>query len=136
MSYGRDTYCYDQIFTGRLASGIEVLAQAVYRRLNTARGTLRDGEEGEVYGLDLLDFVGMVGSADAVDAIPDTVIAEVLKDDRIDRVEATANSTTGEDGLATILLDIDVFPRDETDAFTLSLSVSDVSLALLGVTPL
>jgi hypothetical protein len=136
VSYGTDTYCYDQIFTGRLASGFELIAQAVYRRLTTPRGTLDDGEEGSVYGFDLLDFVGTVGSDAAVDALPDAVVAEALKDDRVDRCEVTATVERSADGLATILLDVDIFPHDAAGPFTLSVSVSDVTVALLGVTAL
>lgn len=136
MSYGTDSHCYDQIFTGRLVSGLDVLAQAIYRRLTTPRGTLDDGDEGMVYGLDILDFTGTLGTEAAVDAIPDVVIAEVLKDDRVDRCEVSATVERATDGLGTILLDVDVFPTDASTPFTLSLSVSDVTVALLGVTPL
>jgi hypothetical protein len=134
VSFGVEIYCYDQIFTGRLVSGFEALAQAVYRRLTTPRGTVDDGEEGSVYGLDLLDFTGTVGTDAAVDALPDLVIAEVLKDDRVERCEVSATIERATDGLVSVLLDVDVFPADEAQAFTLSLSVSDVSVALLGVT--
>lgn len=133
MSFGVDSYCYDTLRTGRLVSGVEVLAQAIYRRLTTPRGTLDDGEEGSIYGLDLLDFTGMVGTAEAVNAIPDMVVAEVLKDDRVARAEVSSTIGRGTDGLVTINVDIDVFPADEAQSFTLSLAVSDVTVALLGV---
>lgn len=136
MSYGTDVYCYDQVFTGRFATGLEALAQAIYRRLTTPRGTLDDGEEGSVYGLDVLDFTGTVGTVAAVDALPDVVRAEILKDDRVGRVEITAAVERLTSGLVLINLDIDVFPADETDPFQLSLAVSDVTVALLGVTPI
>lgn len=133
MSFGQDTFCYDQIVTGRLASGVDVLAQAIYRRLTTPRGTLDDGDEGLVYGLDVLDFVGTLGTDAAVDAIPDVVRAEVLKDDRVDRVEITAKIERLSSGLVVINLDVDVFPADESTAFQLTLAVSNVTVALLGV---
>lgn len=136
VGFGTDTYCYDVLRTGRLVSGVELLAQAIFRRLTTARGTLDDGEEGTIYGLDLLDFVGTVGTQNAVDAIPDAVIAEVLKDNRVDRVEVSAAVERSTDGLVTVNVDVDVFPADETQAFTLTLAVSDVTVALLGVTTL
>lgn len=136
MTYGRDSYCYDRLHTGRLASGAELLAQAAYRRLTTARGTLDDGEEGTVYGFDVLDFVGRVGTADVVDALPPAVAAELLKDDRFESVDVRASAVTDSAGLTSITLDIDIFPHDEAGPFTLSLAVSDVTVALLGVTPL
>ena len=134
--YGRDTHCYDEIITGRIVSGFELLAQAIFRRLTTPRGTLRYGEDASVYGLDVLDFVGMVGTQNAVDAIPDAIVAEVLKDDRIARCECKATLVHGTDGLDYIELDIDAHPADGNEDFTLSLSVSDVSASLVGVTPL
>ncbi len=136
MTYGVEAYCYDQIFTGRMATGLEVLAQAIFRRLTTPRGTLDDGDEGEVYGIDLNDFVGTVGTDAAVDAIPEVVRAEVLKDDRVERVEVSAAIVRGTEGLITINLDVDVFPADESDPFALSLAVGEVNVALLGVTAL
>jgi hypothetical protein len=134
VSYGSDTYCFDELRTGRMATGVDVVAQALYRRLNTPRGTLRDGDDGLVYGIDLLDFVGSIGTENAVAAIPDVVVAEVLKDDRVERAECKATIERGSEGLVAILLDIDCFLHDSEESFTLSLSVSDVSVALLGVT--
>ena len=132
MTFGRDLWCYDRVYTGRIATGAEVVAQALFRRLNTARGTLRDGEEGAVYGLDILDFVGQVGSENAVDALPPLVEMECLKDDRVKTCKVDASVVRGTDGLVTVLLDVHVDLHDEEDSFALSLSVNDVTVALLG----
>ncbi len=134
MTYGKDTWAYDRIQTGRLASGIELVAQAIFRRLNTARGTLRDGDEGLVYGMDLLDFVGTVGTDAAVAVLPDAARAEVLKDDRVSRCEASAAVERSTDGLVSIILDLDCALVDENETFTLSIGVNDITVALLGVT--
>lgn len=134
MSYGADTFCYDQLFTGRLATGAELVAQAVFRRLTTTRGTLRDGDEGLVYGIDLLSFVGTVGTDAAVDALPDVVRAEVLKDDRVDRCDVRVLANRSPDGTVELLLDVDCSLADEDGDFQLSVSVSNVTVALLGVT--
>lgn len=131
--YGTDTYCYDSLRTGRLVSGAELVAQAIFRRLTTARGTLRDGDEGETYGIDIQDFVGQVGNADAADAIPDAIAAEVLKDDRVDSVVVEATRQVLPAGLVTFVINIDTTLRDDTDSFTLTLKVSDVSVDLLGI---
>jgi hypothetical protein len=133
MTYGRDTYCYDRIVTGRTATGVELLAQAIYRRLTTPRGTLDDGDEGLVYGLDVSNFVGMVGTQRAVDALPGTVEAELLKDERLSSVTVTASVVTDSAGLSTVTLAIVAIPESDLETFTLSLSVSDVTVALLGV---
>lgn len=132
--FGSDLWCYDRIFTGRIATGPDVVAQALFRRLNTARGTLRDGEEGAVYGLDILDFIGQVGADNIVDALGPSVITECLKDDRVRTARANVSVTRNTDGTVEVLLDIDVALHDEADTFTLSIGVSDVTVQLLGVT--
>lgn len=134
MSYGTDSYCYDRLVTGQLVSGPELVAQAIYRRLTTARGTLRDGDDGLVYGIDLQDFVGRMATESAVVVLPDIVRAEVLKDDRVERVEVLATPVKGTDGLVSITLELDVYLLDSGEDFTLTLSASAVSVALLGVT--
>ena len=131
--FGSDLVCFDQIFTGRLHSGADLVAAAIYRRLTTARGTLRDGDDGQVYGTDVSDFVGMVGPDNAIDALPDVVVAEVLKDDRVERVDVSAAIVRDSAGLATVTIEIDAALRDSGETFTLTLAVSDTSAALLGV---
>ncbi len=136
MSYGTDTYCFDRIVTGRLATKIELLAQACYRRLTTPRGTLDDGEEGTVYGIDISDFIGRQTAPDAVASVPAVIEAELSKDDRVSSVSATATVVHGTDGLDAITVEAVVVPYDEdTSAFALTLAVSAVSVEVLGVTP-
>lgn len=131
--FGTDLWCYDSLQTARLASGVELVAQAIYRRLTTARGTLDDGDDGQVYGTDVSDFVGMVGPDNAVDALPDVVVAEILKDDRVERADVSASIARDTAGLATVTLEIECTLVDAGESFTLTLGVSDVSTALLGV---
>lgn len=135
MTYGLDTYCYDRLVPGRLVSGPELVAQAVFRRLTTPRGTLRGGEDESVYGLDLQDFIGTVGTSDAVDALPDAIATEVKKDDRVDLcdVEVTADRSSS-DGLVALLIDVTYSLHAETDTFTLSVRASDLDVSLLGLT--
>lgn len=134
MSYGSDLWCYDSISTGRLVSGAELVAQAIYRRLTTARGTLQWGEDESIYGLDLFDFVGRVGTANAIDALPDVVSAEILKDDRVLTADVLLTSVTGTDGLMALTLAITATLRDADEAFTLTLAVSNVSVSVVGFT--
>lgn len=136
MSYGTDTWMYDELRTGRMATGVELLAQACYRRLTTPRGTLDDGDDGAVYGLDLAGFIGSSTPQNAEATIPPLVEAELLKDDRLASVEASATAVTDSAGLTAITLDVLVTPFDEAiSAFTLTLAVSAVTVEILGVTP-
>lgn len=136
MSYGTDTHCTDEMKTGRLVSGTTLLAQALYRRLTTPRGTLDDGDEGIVYGIDLASFVGVSVTPDDLDSIPALVEAELTKDDRVGSLTATLTHMTDADGMTTAELSIDVFPADDTQAFNFTVEASAVTVALLGVTPL
>lgn len=133
VGFGTDLWCYESVYTGRLATGAELVAQAIYRRLTTARGMLDDGDDGQVYGLDVSDFVGMVGPDNAVDAIPDMIVAEVTKDDRVASAEVSAAITRDSAGLATVAVDIACTLEDTGESFTLTLAVSDVATSLLGL---
>lgn len=133
VGYGRDTFCFTEILTGRIVTGAELVAQAIYRRLTTPRGTLRGGEEESVYGLDLLDFVGRTGPQAVVDALPDVVEAEVLKDDRVVSCACKATRTVYPDSSVAVTLDIACTLRDEGEDFTLTLGVSAVSVSVLGL---
>jgi hypothetical protein len=138
VSYGTDVYMWDRLVPGRMATGVTLLAQAIYRRLTTPRGTLDDGDEGVVYGLDLAEHIGRQATPDAIANIGPALEAEILKDDRIASAAATAEAVTGTDGLTTTTVSIDVIPYDETAAapFAMTLAVSDVTVSLLGVSPL
>lgn len=133
QGYGTDLWCADEVRTGQLVSGAELVAQALYRRLTTPRGTLIDGADGEVYGTDVSDFVGQVGADAAVDAIPDVVLAEVLKDDRVDTATVDASITRDAAGQATLSVEIEGTLRDSDDTFALTLAISDVATVLVGV---
>lgn len=132
--YGTDTYCWDRLRTGRLVSGVELVAQALYRRLTTPRGTLRDGDAGQIYGLDMQDFVGRVGTADAIAALPALVRAEILKDDRVTNATVKATTTTSPAGLISVTLTIDAELVNAGNQFQLTLGVSAVTVAVLGFT--
>lgn len=130
--YGIDAYCWDELRTGRLVSGAELVAQAIYRRLTTPRGTLRDGDDGDVYGFDLLDFIGKVGSKAAIDVLPGAVVAEVLKDDRVSSATCVITASVDTAGMVALAVTVDVTLRDEGDGFTLTLDVSDAAVAFGG----
>jgi len=132
--YGTDTWCLDALHPGRMARGRTALAQALYRRLITPRGTLRGGREEAAYGLDVAGYVGAVGVATALAALPALVRAELCKDDRVRDVVVTATSTTMGAETA-VQLEIDVAPMDEDATFTLTLLVTDVRVELLGGLP-
>lgn len=132
MSYGVEVWCTDSRVCGRYARGRVLVAQALYRRLITPRGTLRGGDEERAYGLDVAGYVGAVGIRTAVAALPGLVRGELLKDDRVADVQVTATAEERTDGTAAVTLEMSVLLLDEDESFTLTLSASALTLDVIG----
>lgn len=133
--YGLDTWCLDRLQPGRYARGATLVAQALYRRLITPRGTLRGGDDESAYGFDVSGYVGAVGYKAALQALPGLVRGELLKDDRVSEVIVTPKFTNTTNALIGILLDIQVTLADESETFPLTLAVSEVSTTIVGGLP-
>jgi hypothetical protein len=133
LGYGREVWCFGGLRTGRYATGAMLVAQAVYRRLTTPRGTLQGGDDEGAYGLDLSAYVGDLGPAAAARMLPGLVRAEVLKDDRI--VDALVTVTDADNGDSTHALTISIQAAlaSSGEAFQLTLSASDTTTTLLGI---
>lgn len=121
--------------SGRYARGFMVVAQALYRRLTTPRGMLRGGDEERNGGLDLSAYVGAVGTATALAALPNQVRGELQKDDRVLPGGVSVRATISEDaaGDVTIVLEINVTLVSERESFTLTVGVNETSTDLLDV---
>jgi hypothetical protein len=125
--YGTEMWCVSSLQTGRLVTGWRVVAQALYRRVTTPRGTLSagsDDEEEAAYGLDLSDYAGAVGYQTAVNTIPAVVRAEWMKDDRVAAIEMEAFITTSADGMISVTLESVIVLHDEGGTFSLSLDIT------------
>jgi hypothetical protein len=131
--FGVEMYCLDGIRTGKVVRGRTALAQAIYRRLSTPRGTLRGGDEEAAYGLDLAGLVGRVSVGTAISALPGMIAAELSKEDRIISSLARVSQDASSNGLVSFTIEIDVIPEDESGDFTLTIAVSAVSAKFLGV---
>jgi hypothetical protein len=133
--YGTEAWCTDEYISGRYARGWMVVAQAIYRRLITPRGMLRGGDEERNGGLDLSEYVGAVGTATALAALPNLVRGEIQKDDRVapGGVVVRPTITTEDNGDVTIVLEISVRLADENEDFTLTVGVDETSTELLNV---
>lgn len=131
--YGQDVWCLDSMVTGRVARGVNVVAQACYRRLVTPRGTLRGGADEQNYGLDLAGLVGSLSTGDLVAQLPSRIRGELLKDDRVADVTAEVTATQEGGGRTSLVIRILVTLADEDDEFTLTLGVNDVTVELLGL---
>lgn len=130
--YGTDTSCTTSLRTGRLVSGLRLVAEAAYRRITTPRGTLRGGEDEANYGMDLEELVGSGDPVALAATLPGRIRNELLKDERIDEVDAEVVSTT--EGPSTSF-DISIVGTTAEGQFELVLGARDVKLSLLKIEP-
>lgn len=133
--YGYDTSCLDGLRTGRFASGLQLVGEACYRRLTTPAGLLAligGGDDEANYGLDLGDLIGSVSTPNTVAALPGQIESELLKDERIESVDADVTSvTSGAVTSWTISISVETATGG---SFELVLGVAGVTVALLGLT--
>ena len=128
--FGYDTSCTRSIRSGRFVSGVELVAQAYYRRLTTTRGTLIGGEEEQNYGLNLMSLVGKAATPSFAASLPGKIENELMKDPRTESVKATVVSATS--GPA-VTYTIRIATKTALGPFTLVLAVSAVSAEILGI---
>ncbi len=119
--------------TGVYARGKLLVAQALFGRLITQRGTLRGGDEESRYGFDISSYVGAVGTDVALMALPSQVEGELSKDPRVASVICVADSETRPDKSVRIILTITVTLQDESGSFDLTVGVDSVSAELLDI---
>ncbi len=133
--FGVEMYCLDRMRTGKYVRGRAALAQAIYRRLITPRGTLQGGDEEQIYGLDLAGFIGRTALPVVIATLPGVIAAELSpeKDDRISSVAVDVTVDAPSNGLVTFTIVIRVVSADEEDEFSLTLAASATSVELLGV---
>jgi hypothetical protein len=131
--FGNDLSCTKRLNTSRIVTGVRLLAEACYCRLTTWRGTLDGGPDEDAYGVDVSAYLGDVGPDIAAAALPAIVEAELLKDERISAVSASASASTGAEPIITLV--VRVTPADETGDFALTLAISDVSVEAIGGLP-
>lgn len=129
--FGTDTSCLTGLRTGRLASGVQLVAEAIYRRLSTPRGMLRGGDDEANYGIDLADMIGQVSTPSQVAALPGQIQSEVKKDERVQEVTVTATAATGSAGDVTWAISIEC--TTALGPFSLVLSVNAVTVELLNL---
>lgn len=131
--YGVDTWCADSLVTGRLDSGPGLVLRAIYRRYITPRGTLRGGDDEEVYGFDLSSYVGSTDAEIVLRTLPALMQAEALKDDRVVTAVATVAREDSPDGTISIVATVRIRLAGELTDFALTLGISEVTTRLLGI---
>lgn len=130
--YGKDLWCLDSTQPGRFVTGNTLVAQAIYRRLTTPRGTLRGNLS---YGYDVVGLIGSIGTDDAAVVLQFAIRAEVMKDDRVQDVDVAVTRTSIEEGGEALAIVLSVLLTDDEDSFTLTLAASETSLDVIGGLP-
>ena len=136
QGYGIEAWCADGLVTGRYSTGTNSVALALYRRLITPRGSLLGvGDEAEEanYGFDVSSYIGKVGTAVALNALPGIIRGELMKDERVQDIAITINTVTGSDGLIDLEITVDAVLFDNAERFSLTILSDDVSTELLGI---
>lgn len=132
-NYGIDSYCGTAgLKSGRLVTGNTLLAQALYRRLVTPRGTLIGGLDEENYGLDLVGLLGTVQAESDAASLPSQIRNELLKDERVEDVTVVV-ATSESGGVLAFTITIDVEPY-YSDDFVFKINVADNTATLMGLT--
>jgi hypothetical protein len=130
-TYGVDTYCMDGLVPGRMARGRAVVAQNAYHRLITSRGELVGGDDEGDFGLNLLETLGAVSTASERAALPGRIRAELMKDPRIEDVEAVVTPLDAGRGVVSHTIEIHAVTGE--GPFDIVLSVDDLTVALVGL---
>lgn len=97
LGFGSDLSCTDDLTANMLeipGDSPLAVAQANFRRLTTARGTVPDDPD---YGLDVREFLNHGLTQKSLQEIPGQVRGELGKDDRNDRASLTVEMTIGPD---------------------------------------
>lgn len=126
--YGLDITCGERgLEPGRISSGRRLVAEAVYRRLTTRRGTVPGSPS---FGVSVTRFIGLETTTPNARRVAEELRTEVAKDDRVVHVAAQGYVTTI--GVSTLLetrLDV----RCADGPFELTVRVGELDLSVLGL---
>ncbi len=124
--FGRDTSATDSIQAGRTVTGARLVAQAIYRRLITARGQLLDDPD---YGLSLTHLLGVELTRGAELALASRLRNEIEKDARVESTNVQITKTVGTRGDYEFAIDV----TTAEGPFELVLAASDVKVTILSL---
>lgn len=127
--FGRCMSCTDRLVSGRRVTGLRAVAEAMYRRITTRRGSLIGGEPEAFYGIEIRDILGSTNADRDLPSLPARIEAEISKDERVDSVHVDVRATkTGPD----IAVEITVDVTTGEGPFSLVLAASAVTVDILS----
>lgn len=121
---GVDLYGLDDVDEGeRLVDELQGLAQAIYRRLTTPRGSLLRAPN---YGLDVRSFLGLEMTRPMMAQVGAQIRLEILKDERVQSCAVEVLSATRES------LSLRIVGEASEGPFRLTLAASAITVELLN----
>lgn len=128
--YGRDIRCgVGGLRPGQVVTGRLLVAEAIYRRLTTPRGSLLYAPN---YGIDIARYLGMESTVPNAVRIAGEVRGEVEKDDRVDLVIARG-FVTQLAGATALAMHVDLEIVCGAGPFNLTLAIDRVSAQIFGL---
>ena len=128
--YGRDIYCYDDMReTAQEVEGLNAVAQNLYRRLITDRGSLLGCPD---YGLDIRSFLNRGLDPTTLLAIPALIDLEIRKELRVDAVSVTTLAHTSSSLSLQIIVEATA-ETGETGQFNLTVNVTKAGVEIAGL---
>ncbi len=131
-AYGVDTSATKRVHVGRTVTGAELVAEALFRRLTTERGTLLDDPS---YGWSLQRWLGSEWTEARSRATPGLIRQEGRKDDRLEEGSLVVDfqETRGDNAAVSLEITISAVTT-EGESFDLVISASSVTVELLRIT--
>lgn len=127
--FGRDLWCRRYLVTTREATGIDVLKNALFRRLSTPRGRLSYHRD---YGLDMTGLIGSEITHGTLPRLEADVVDQVEADPRV--IEGTVSAKASEvRGATGSTITVEVRGDSAAGPFDFVVPVGGVTLAILGV---
>ncbi len=127
VDFGSDLSCtLDLDPRCSVVTGRRLLAEAIFRRITTRRGSLIKSPN---YGIDVSDYMNSDMSPRDVAAMRAAIKSECEKDERVDSVEVGVQIPFRGIGVYTVSIAID----DGDGPFSLTIAVSEVTVELLSI---
>lgn len=132
FGYGVDLSCTTELdpdLTEVEATSVQAIAEALFRRLTTANGTLLDDAD---YGEDVTASLNAGTTVQSLQTFHSKVKGECEKDDRVDSVTVSSSLDTR---TRVLTLSIQVVPQDPAvRTFTMTLAVTNGETLLEAIT--
>ncbi len=130
--YGVDTSATSRVHYGRTVTGAVLVAEAMFRRLSSERGSLPSDRS---YGWSITRWLGSEWTEQRRKSTPGLIANELRKDDRVEpaTLQVEIEETTDDHGGVSLIITIFAFTT-EGERFELVFAASAATTQLLRIT--